>query len=519
LTGDNPQTESVYVDYATLRSALGRLYGTAGHLLKIWFTLKHMGLAVGQNSVEIDTANSTPSLNRLFSCGSPDNSFYIPFAHTPRYLTMKHDASRSIIQTTIQRWASSGSVVTCDPTEFLDISGGDGAKLQVSPGRRYPLGLGNGESGFALEDGKRVAVPITSFAVWHGKNSKIPVGTEPKDFLIEQMLRELRISPAEKAVIFADDDLVVRTGAAPLTSAEIFAACEPFIKGHQEPLIQVPQENFASYARRVRSMMSGLDLPTWMRTPPEQELKELLEAGATAILLYGPPRTGKTRIIDTLIARDSAERCTIQIHDGWGYDHLVEGFKPDENGNWGWKDGPLKKAVEEGKKYIVLEEINRTAISQALGEVFSLIENAYRGEKMGIVLRSGKHFAIAQDVVFLMTMNTVDKSTEDVDDALMGRVAAIEFPPRPEDLNVMLTSKGVPTNICERLGELYAEILTVYPLGHGYFADLKGDVDNRRILGYYKSRVRPVLLNFLGGLKRQELSKIDNLVDAKFSKE
>ena len=141
------------------------MYGTAGHLLKIWFALKHMGLGTQTGGIEVDTSNSTPSLKRLFSCGASDGRFYIPFAHTPRYLTMKHDASRSIIQTTIQRWATSGSVVTCDPTEFLDISSSSGSKLLVSTGRRYPFGLGVDESGFALEDGKRVSIPITAFSI------------------------------------------------------------------------------------------------------------------------------------------------------------------------------------------------------------------------------------------------------------------------------------------------------------------------------------------------------------------
>jgi 5-methylcytosine-specific restriction protein B len=507
---------SNFVSLATLNRALERLYGTAGHLLKIWFTLKHMGLAVGAPAIDVTTSNSTPALKRLFSYGAPDGGFYIPFAHTPRYLVMKHDAARSIIQTNIQRWASSGSVVTCDPTEFLDFSGGEGTNLEVSPGRRYPLGLGNGEAGFALKDGARVALPITSFAVWYGRKNEVPDGVEPGSFLVQQMLSELRISAAERAVIFVDDDLAVRTQRTALKDQNIFKACRPFILQQREPMVEVDQEDFSSYERRVRSMASGLNLPAWLRISPEEAVRELLDAGATAILLYGPPRTGKTRLIDSAAKRNSESRCTIQIHEGWGYDHLVEGFKPDDDGSWAWKDGPLKAAVESGKKFIVLEEINRTAISQALGEVFSLIEEAYRGKENGIVLRSGKTFWIPENTVFLMTMNTVDKSTEDVDDALLGRVAAVEFPPRAEELGLMLTANGVPANVRERLGELFAEILKVYALGHGYFAGLKDAVDNRQVLRYYKTRVRPVLANFFGDLKREDLFKIDNLVDEMF---
>jgi hypothetical protein len=43
-------------------------------------------------------------------------------------------------------------------------------------------------------------------------------------------------------------------------------------------------------------------------------------------------------------------------------------------------------------------------------------------------------------------------------------------------------------------------------------------VNNAKVVNYYKARVRPVLGNFFGELKRQELAKIDNLVDEMFGK-
>ena len=113
-------------------------------------------------------------------------------------------------------------------------------------------------------------------------------------------------------------------------------------------------------------------------------------------------------------------------------------------------------------------------------------------------------------------MNTVDKSTEDVDDALMGRVAAVEFPPRPSSLLHMLNENNVPIDLHQRIAELYAEILATYPLGHGYFAGLGPETDTVAIILHYKTKVRPVLMNFLGDLKRQELQRIDNIVDGLF---
>jgi hypothetical protein len=55
----------MHVDKLTLSRALTKMYGTAGHLLKIWFTLKHMGLETG-HSVKIDTTNSLTCPQQLY---------------------------------------------------------------------------------------------------------------------------------------------------------------------------------------------------------------------------------------------------------------------------------------------------------------------------------------------------------------------------------------------------------------------------------------------------------------------
>lgn len=123
-----------YIDADTLKRSLIKLKGTANHLLKIWLALKHKGLAPG-TSVEIDTSNTTPSLQKLFSFGDPDNRFFIPFAHTRRFMVMEGDAARSIIQTTIQRWHTSDSVVTCNPKSFLVFGQGENDKVIVGVGR------------------------------------------------------------------------------------------------------------------------------------------------------------------------------------------------------------------------------------------------------------------------------------------------------------------------------------------------------------------------------------------------
>lgn len=262
-------------------------------------------------------------------------------------------------------------------------------------------------------------------------------------------------------------------------------------------------------------MKTVSDQPLWLRRAPEDALQKTIAAGATAVLLYGPPRTGKTRAIDAIASRAHTSRETIQINDGWGYDNLVEGFRPSTDGSWIWVDGPLKTAIESEKHFIVLEEVNRTNFTQAVGEVFSLIEEAYRGAANAIRLRSGKKFFIPASTVFLMTMNTLDKSTEDIDDAMMGRFSAIEFPPRVEDLTTMLGVQRIGSDTAARVRELFAFIQDFYPLGHGYFAALTPSTD---FLNFYLGRIRPVLENHFRNYRPENLALIDNKVDDLFGR-
>lgn len=498
----------MYISKETIKEAVYGVRGTANHLLKIWFVLKAMGLS-DNTSVLIDTSNSTPSLKRLFGCGAPDGKLYVPFAHTKRFAFMQHDASRSIIQTTIQRWATSGSVVTCDPSSFLKITN-EGDTLSVKLGRQYPLGLGNGKDGFALDDGQRVSIPAEYFAIW--LFARVDVEHKDSYELINDMMELLHLTSAEFKTIFVNKAIEIKYQSAPISDAELYDICDHAFD--RAPRIEEFIEPTDQYIKRVKNMITISDNPTWVQTAPDKQLKELIDSGEKAILLYGPPRTGKTRAIDSVIGRTSTERVSIQLHEGWGYENLVLGMFPTgEAGVFDWKPGALLTALRDGKRYIVLEEINRTKVSQALGEVFSLIETAYRGEENAIYLPNGEKVFVPENTVIFMTMNTIDTSTEDIDDALIGRMASVFFPPRVEDLDSILIANGVDSGIAEKVKEIFNIIQSNYPLGHGYFANYKGARDFRL---YYLSRIRPVLANHFDSYKPEILSQMDNAVDSLF---
>lgn len=504
-----------YITKETLLIALHDLRGTADHLLKIWFALKQMGMEDG-NPVLIDTSSSHDALVRLFAFGSPSGDLLIPFAHTERFLTMKADASRSIIQTNLNRWAVSGSVVTVDPTSYLDISQQANGSLNVQPGRGYPMGLGYGKNGFALENDARVSIPLVAFGLWYYRQSNIENTTRLSTYFQTALRGDLHLTLAEQELIFVTDsaETVFTFQDTPLTDSQVFQAVQESL-GVATRETKIVRESYPEYTTKVNSMITSIQGPQWLNYVPEAQLRALIDNGSKAILLYGPPRTGKTRAVDNLYPRSSANRETIQIHSGWGYDELIIGLKPDHLGTWSYQLGPLLSAIRSGKSPIVLEEINRTEFSQAIGEVFSLIESAYRGSKYQIRLRNGEYLYIPAETVIICTINTLDRSTEELDDALLGRMDAVEFPPRVEDLQTMFVENDIPDSESRRMREFFGFVQQYYPLGHGYFADFKS---NFGFVPYYLSKIRPLLQKHMKNYRDQELEVIDTKVDELFGK-
>lgn len=253
----------MYIAKSSIEEAVNGIRGTAYHMLKIWFVLKLMGMD-DHTSVSIDTSNSTPYLKRLFDCGAPDGSFYVPFSHTSRFAFMKSDASRSIIQTTLQRWGSSGSVVTCDPSSFLKITSDEDNKLIVKTGRQYPLGLGNGKNGFALEDGQRVCIPAEYFAVW--LFAREDVQEKSASELVQKMIELLNLSSAEFKIIFVEKQTSIQYQKSPITNEELYDICKhAFDEAFSIEEVIEPTDD---YIRRVKNMVTISEKPTWVQTAP-----------------------------------------------------------------------------------------------------------------------------------------------------------------------------------------------------------------------------------------------------------
>lgn len=480
-----------YIDASTLKKAWSQLPGTCGPFMFVWFALKAKGLNE-ETPIIINTKNTDDELTRLWSWGDPQGRFMFPMSGQTRYRLRKKDAGRSVVQTNVKQWMDKSGATT-RPDKWLDIRQTKDKEYSVLLKHGFGNYLGQGTTGLASNDDSRVSIPLAAFSIWYGRQTAIPDGTDARQYLIDRMLTDLHISPIEKECVFVDGipaDISLQNN--PLSDQDIYN----LFKDEESEFYETKEKSETSdeHIERVRMVQTIRGDYAWLNYDPAQQLEKVLDSGEKAVLLVGAPRTGKSYAIRQYAKHKgiaAEDMVVIQLHDGWSYSHLMLGQTINEKGAVEWKEGPLLKAVRSGKKLIILEEANRTRLSEALGELFQALEPAYREEP--ITLTDESTLMVPKDVIFVFTMNNVDKSTEDIDDALMGRTATVEFYPRVESLSSMLNAKQLDSTLETATLKLFDKINDEYPLGQGYFASLKNGANVRDLTLYYVSHIRPVL--------------------------
>ena len=166
---------------------------------------------------------------------------------------------------------------------------------------------------------------------------------------------------------------------------------------------------------------------------------EKLLADKRQVVFQGPPGTGKTYVARKLAEclAGSAQRVRlVQFHPSYAYEDFVQGFRPVLRGGgqpgFELTGGPLLAAAEQARAepdkrhFLVIDEINRGNLSKVFGELYFLLE--YRNEEMSLQY-SAEPFSLPDNLYFIGTMNTADRSIALVDLALRRRFHFVEFHP------------------------------------------------------------------------------------------
>lgn len=167
------------------------------------------------------------------------------------------------------------------------------------------------------------------------------------------------------------------------------------------------------------------------------EIQELLE-DKKQVIFYGPPGAGKTYVALKLAealcggSEEVSSVEVVQFHPSYAYEDFVEGFRPSEDGTFKLRRGKLLSIAERSiqnpdkKFFLIIDEINRGNVAKVFGEMYFLLE--YRDRDIQLQY-ADEPFRMPENLYFIGTMNSADRSIGLIDSALRRRFHFVSFYP------------------------------------------------------------------------------------------
>lgn len=250
----------------------------------------------------------------------------------------------------------------------------------------------------------------------------------------------------------------------------------------------------------------------------------LLKECKPQIILQGAPGTGKTytaeKIAKKLTENSTGEYKIIQFHPAYSYEDFVRGIVAKTINNaiaYEVEDKILLEFVEKANKekdkkfVLILDEINRANLPAVLGELIFAME--YREKFVDCLYKKGNNnkIKLPENLFFIGTMNTADRSVGTIDYAIRRRFAFVTLTADREIIRNMFTAtykKAV--SLFDQVENLFINIAPDYNkddvmIGHSYFLadtlnklELKLEYEIKPILREY---VKDGVLNDKNGIK------------------
>jgi 5-methylcytosine-specific restriction protein B len=251
---------------------------------------------------------------------------------------------------------------------------------------------------------------------------------------------------------------------------------------------------------------------------------------------------GKTYIAKHLAwaqmgVKDPSRIAMVQFHQSYAYEDFIQGFRPDESGNFILKNGVFFEFCRKASRdrdnpyFFIIDEINRGNLSKIFGELMMLIEADKRDDysvPLTYAQNSNDLFTVPSNVHLIGTMNTADRSLAMVDYALRRRFCFFDLQPafNTKKFNDYLVDKvDVPSELVEHINSKIGSLNNIiqgetknlgpgFCIGHSYFCSENGagvfDVNwYQRIIEY---EIAPLLKEYWFDNPSNADTQIENLL-------
>jgi 5-methylcytosine-specific restriction enzyme B len=212
------------------------------------------------------------------------------------------------------------------------------------------------------------------------------------------------------------------------------------------------------------------------------KVNQLLADGYAGVIFTGPPGTSKSwyasQIAAKLVELDPDRLRFIQFHPSYQYEDFVEGYVPSlDAGGFELRDKHLLEMCKVARELpgktcvLVIDELSRSDPGRVFGEALTYIEMTRRDQFFR--LASGRIASIPSNLIFLATMNPMDRTVDEVDAALERRFAKIAMEPSPDILGQFLSSNGMEDGLRKGVLQFFRYLLNhsnaYCRVGHAYF--------------------------------------------------